>query len=140
MFLKIIYIYKFNLINPIKLMKKILMLWSLVMLVQLTFAQGEGKTNEEKATHRTSHMTKELSLSTDQQSKVKAIILDKLGKMDVIRAKYASATDKSGMHQEVKVVRDQEEAELKRILTPAQITKYDEKKEEKADKKGKKKK
>jgi hypothetical protein len=115
------------------------MLLSFVILVQFGFAQGEGKSNEEKATHKTAHMTKELTLSTDQQTKVKAIFLDKLGKMDAIRAKYASATDKKGMHQEVKQVRDQEEAELKRILTPAQITKYNENKEEKQDKKSKKK-
>jgi periplasmic protein CpxP/Spy len=121
-------------------MKKILILLSFVMLVQLAFAQGGGKSNEEKASHRTTHLTKELTLSTDQQAKVKAIILDKLGKMDAIRAKYASATDKNGMHQEVKAVREQEDAELKRILTPVQITKYNEMKDGKqGEKKGKKK-
>jgi len=120
-------------------MKKLLILCSFFLLTQFAFAQKDGKSNEEKATHKTEHLTKELNLTAEQQTKVKAIILDKLGKMDVIRAKYASASDKSGMHKEVKVVRDQEDAELKRILTPAQITKYEEAKEEKKkENKGKK--
>ena len=116
------------------------MLLSLIFLVQFMYAQEKGKSNEEKATQRTNHLTKELTLSTDQQGKVKAILLDKMQKMDAIRAKYASATDKKEMHQEVKAVRDEEDAELTRILNTAQKTKYNEMKEAAKDKKKEKKK
>ena len=120
-------------------MKKMLMFLSLVMLVQLTFAQGNGKANEEKATKRTVQLTKELTLSTPQQAKVKAIILDHLQKMDAVKAKYANTSNRSGMPQEMKSVNEHEDTELKRIFTPVQNTKYKESRGEGKDE-GKKKK
>jgi periplasmic protein CpxP/Spy len=105
-------------------MKKMLMFLSLVMLVQLTFAQGNGKANEEKADKKTAQLTKELTLTTAQQAKVKAIILDHLQKMDAVKAKYASSSNRSGMPQEMKAVNEHGDAELKRIFTPAQNAKF----------------
>jgi protein CpxP len=117
-------------------MKKIILSAMLAIFCQVAFcqtsysqnrthhAQGKNRTPEERASMRVKKMTQDLALTSDQATKVKAIILDRMQKFDAIRAKYATATDKKPMHQEMKALNDQKESELKAVLTPEQYAKH----------------
>lgn len=100
-----------------------------------SFAQHkkEAKTAEEKATHRTEKLTKELSLSADQATKVKALLIQQDEQVQAIKTKHANDTDKTALKQELQTTREQNEAALKQILSPEQITKYEQLKAEKKE-------
>ncbi|HXA02837.1 MAG TPA: hypothetical protein VNW99_12660 [Cytophagaceae bacterium] len=116
-------------------MKKTILSVTLAVFFQLaafqtvfsqTTANNKAKEHspEQRADVHVKKMTQDLSLSSDQVPKVKAIVLDKTQKMDAIKAKYANSTDKKAMHQEMKTIHDQKETELKAVLTPEQYTKH----------------
>jgi periplasmic protein CpxP/Spy len=111
-------------------MKQVILFIAFTLAVSFSsFAQQQNKkqpkTPEERAEHQSQRLTKELSLSADQTSKVKAVLLQKDQQEETIRNKYANATDKKGEHTEMKTLREQKEAELKQIFTPDQFTKYE---------------
>jgi protein CpxP len=116
-------------------MKKIILSATLAVFCQLAFFQtvfsqttvnnkAKERTPEQRADMHVKKMTQDLSLTSDQVPKVKALMLDKIQKMDAIKAKYSNSTDKKAMHQEMKAMHDQKETELKAILTPEQYTKH----------------
>ncbi len=113
-------------------MKKIVSLSALALSLSLSvFAQGpEQRTPEQRAENKTKKLTTELGLSADQASKVKATILQKAQEADAIKAKYADASDKSAMKQELKTVKETEDNQLKGILSADQYAKYQTTKEE----------
>jgi len=86
----------------------------------------EQKTPEERAENQSQRLTKELSLTTDQTSQVKTIILNQEQKAEEIRTKYKSATDKKAEHQEIQDLRTSSEGEIEKVLTADQLTKYKE--------------
>jgi periplasmic protein CpxP/Spy len=111
-------------------MKQVILLIAFALTVSLSsFAQQQNqkqmKTPEERAEHQSQRLTKELSLSADQTTKVKAVLLQKEQQEEVIKNKYVNATDKKAEHTEMKTLREQKEAELKQIFTPDQFTKYE---------------
>ena len=91
----------------------------------------EQKTPEERAENQSQRLTKELSLTAEQTTQVKAIILNKEQKAEEIRTKYASATDKKAEHQEIQALKTSSDAEIEKVLTADQLTKYKEIKSEK---------
>ncbi|MFL5731383.1 MAG: hypothetical protein ACJ75J_17980 [Cytophagaceae bacterium] len=118
-------------------MKRTILAGMLALFCQVAFLQtgysqhngqmkgkGSDRTPEQRADAHVKKMTQDLGLSTEQVPKVKVIMLDKIQKSEAIRTKYANATDKKAMHQEMKALRDQKETELKAVLTPDQYTKH----------------
>ena len=93
------------------------------------------KTPQERADNQTKRLTKSLSLTPDQATKVNAVLLDRDNKIKAIEDKYANSTDKKAMHGEKKAVHDQTDASLKGIFTPEQYTSYTTMKEENKAKK-----
>ena len=103
-----------------------LSLFALILMGSL-FAQTppppkEEKTPEEKAKKQTEWMTKKLQLTEKQVAEV-----------EKINKKYASEADKQRKEQMEKreKQRTQHEADIKKVLTPEQIAKYDELKKQK---------
>lgn len=125
-------------------MKRIILLSMLAVFCQFTTLQNlysqtkannkVRRTPQEKADARVKRMTQDLSLTADQVPKVKAIILDRIQKMDALKTKYASSADKKEMHQKMKTIRDQKESELKAVLTPEQYAKHVQMKEQEKQK------
>lgn len=103
-----------------KTRKMLLSLLSLLIAGSL-FAQGPKekpeRTPEEKAKKQTEWMTKKLQLTEKQVAEV-----------EKINKKFASEADKQRKEQMEKreKQRTQHEAEIKKVLTPEQIAKYDE--------------
>jgi len=105
-------------------MKKNLMLVVLVLISAATFAQ-KGKHNrdpKERATRAADYMKKELSLNDDQYAKVKSLSEKYSERYAAIR-KDTSLTRGRTMSQ-MKSIRGEQQTELKKILTPDQVTKW----------------
>lgn len=113
-------------------MKKVIFLWISFMTI-LSFAQSAdkvAKTPEQKAAHHSEMLTKKLSLSPEQKQSVYTLILDRVNKANAVRAKYTTG-DKKGMHKELKPIIDDFNTKIKAILTPDQVTKWEQFKAEK---------
>jgi Spy/CpxP family protein refolding chaperone len=93
-------------------------------------ARGERKTMEERTEMRTSRMVEELSLNTDQASKIRQINLNQANKMKAMREKQAA--ENQDFRQEARSIADETEKQYQIILTPEQFEKY---KQNKAQKK-----
>jgi periplasmic protein CpxP/Spy len=78
---------------------------------------GPKRTPEERAAKMTERMTKELVLTTDQQTKMKVLILK-------------HEQEREARMKEEKVRMDKKDAEIKAILTPEQYFKFQQKKNE----------
>lgn len=89
-------------------MNKLLIVTILALAVPLTVF-AEPPDMEEMAEKRTEHLTKELSLNTEQAAKVKAIFETQM--------------------QKIKAIREETKANLKAVLTPEQMTKFEAMKE-----------
>ncbi|MCB2408236.1 DUF4890 domain-containing protein [Hymenobacter lucidus] len=81
-------------------------------------------TPEQRAEMMTKHLTQQLSLSTEQTARVQQLALTNTHQMEAVRSKYATAADRKGMGQELKTLKEQNDAQLKQILTAEQFTKY----------------
>jgi len=82
------------------------------------------KTPEQRATMYVKELTTELSLTADQSSKIKAVQLESLTKLDTLKAK-ASAGDKKAGKKEAKATTEAANASIKAILTDEQKAKFD---------------
>jgi protein CpxP len=82
------------------------------------------KTPEQSAEHHTAMLTKKLSLTTDQQAKVKQLLLAQAQEADAIKAKYPDATQRQAMHQEITAGRAKYQAQLQAVLNPDQLSKF----------------
>ncbi len=83
-----------------------------------------AKTPEQSAEHHTAMLTKNLSLTADQQTKVKQIMLAQAQAADAIKAKYPDATQRQAMHQEIEASRATYQAQLQSVLTADQASKF----------------
>jgi len=113
-------------------MKKVIFLL-IGFVATLGFAQSAdkaAKTPEQKATHHSEMLTKKLSLTPEQKQSVYTLILDRVNKANAVRAKYTTS-DKKGMHKELKPIVDDFNTKIKAILTPEQVTKWEQFKAEK---------
>lgn len=109
----------------------ILILFLATGLSTLTYAKGD-KTPAQKAAKQTETLKKKLSLTADQTTKVKAIMLDR----DTQLAKIKNAKDEK---QQKDAIDKQADAKLSTVLNATQKKSYEalkaEKKEKKAEKK-----
>ncbi|UOQ67466.1 DUF4890 domain-containing protein [Hymenobacter volaticus] len=96
--------------------------------------RGGNMTPEQRADMQTQRLTKELSLSADQSTKVRTIALAETQELQALRAKFSSADSRQGAGQEMKAVREKYDAQLKAVLTPEQVTKFDQMREDQLDK------
>ncbi|MBO0360779.1 hypothetical protein J0X19_22660 [Hymenobacter sp. BT186] len=96
--------------------------------------QGRGNlTPEQRAEMQTKRLTTQLGLTADQTTKVQAIALAENQELATLRGKYAAADSRQGAGQEMKALRDKYETQLKAVLTPEQLTKYDQLRDERTD-------
>lgn len=116
-------------------MKKITFVIVLLLAVStLAFSQqGQRKSAEERAEMFAKNLTKELALNEEQSSKVKAIQVVSMTKIDEIRAKGMESADKKAMRQEVKAVNETADTQITALLTADQKTKYEEWKVKRAE-------
>ncbi|MDF7810456.1 hypothetical protein [Hymenobacter sp. YC55] len=103
---------------------------------RMGMGQGRGgnMTPEQRADMQTQRLTKELSLTADQSTKVRTIALAENQELQALRAKFSSADSRQGAGQEMKAVREKYDAQLKAVLTPEQVTKFDQMREDQLDK------
>ncbi|MEZ4905322.1 MAG: hypothetical protein R2822_27965 [Spirosomataceae bacterium] len=108
-------------------MKKITIVFALLLTVSsLAFSQQAPKrTAEERAAMMAKNLTKELSLTTEQSSKIEAIQLESMKKIDAIRAKGMEGGDRKAMRQEVKAINDASDEQVVAVLTTDQKPKYE---------------
>lgn len=107
-------------------MKRVILVLAVVMSTLSVFAQdGKPKKNaEQRATMYVKELTTELGLTADQSSKIKAVQLESLTKIDTIKAKATDA-DKKASKKEAKAVSDAANASIKAVLTDEQKAKFD---------------
>jgi periplasmic protein CpxP/Spy len=119
-------------------MKKLVLVGaSVLMMSVMTIAQPGNpgkKSPQERAEQQTARLTKELSLTPEQATKVKAILATKGAEMDSVRAKKMAGGDKKEMHADRNAAREKTDAELKAVLTPEQYTKFQAMMQERKDK------
>ncbi|MGV3638224.1 MAG: hypothetical protein ACO1NQ_11345 [Flavobacteriales bacterium] len=110
-------------------MKKLMIIAALASMTVAAQAQEKArKTPEERAKARTERMTKELSLSPEQQAKVEAINLKYADQVEAVRAEHEA--ERTAKRDAAKAMHDAHDAEMKAVLTPDQYTKWVAQKEE----------
>jgi Spy/CpxP family protein refolding chaperone len=123
-------------------MKKLILAFAILISSISLFAQDAKpkKTPEQRATMYVKELTTELSLTADQSSKIKAIQLESIKKLDELKAKATDGGDKKAGKKEAKAVTEAANASIKAILTDEQKAKFDtwlaEKKEKMKKKEG----
>lgn len=102
------------------------MLGVLMLSATLTFAQqGQNRTPEERAQRQTEQLTKQLSLSADQTTKVQALSLERAKKMEELRA-GGERPDR----EKLQALQTDFDTKLKPVLTADQWTQYEKFREE----------
>lgn len=96
--------------------------------------RGANMTPEQRADMQTQRLTKELTLTADQSTKVRTIALAENQELQALRAKFSSAGSRQGAGQEMKAIREKYDAQLKAVLTPEQVTKFDQMRDDQLDK------
>jgi hypothetical protein len=110
-------------------MKRITLVFGLILtLVSFKATAGVVPTNEDKATQQTSQMIKMLSLSTDQATAVKTVLLSTLNSIDAITAD--ATKDGSAKELAIKQAKEERDTKLSEILTPDQYATYVAKRDE----------
>lgn len=103
-------------------MKKNVMFLGMMIMSTIIFAQGQKGDSHAAGTRRSDYLKKELSLSDDQVTKVKAIQTKFAARHAAIH-KDTSLTQGTAQKQRMNL-RVEQETELKGVLTPDQWTKY----------------
>ena len=85
--------------------------------------QGQHKTPEQRADHRTAMLTKKLSLTADQQPKVRQILLAQAQEGQALRAKYPAKEQRQAHRQELKAGHAKYQAQLQGVLSADQYGK-----------------
>lgn len=117
-------------------MRKLMMAAVALMFVcSASFGQQrERPSSEDIAKRQTEQMTKSLSLTDDQKSKVEAINLKYAKKQD--NAFKSNKEEKQARREEMKKNHEAKDAELKGVLSSEQYVKYQEKQQERKNKAG----
>lgn len=79
---------------------------------------------EQMAAHQTERLTKELSLTSDQSTKVQQIMQQRVQDMQAMRGQLQAGTSREQMHDQMKANRAKYDDQLKAVLNPDQYTKY----------------
>ncbi len=80
-------------------------------------------TVEQRAQKHVDAIGKEITLTEDQKPKIYTLALEKVKKVDEIRAKYTDPTNKTVKDDELKTVKKNFHQSVKALLTPEQIDK-----------------
>lgn len=98
-----------------------------MLFVSVLCAQDNSnlnKTPEERAKNQAIAITKACSLNVEQQQKVEQIILNSIIKLNDLRK--TKPTQRGEKMKEIQVIKDNQTAEIKVIMTPEQFVKYQE--------------
>lgn len=120
-------------------MKKIsLMILSVMLFTVVSIAQNRGNFDpKEFAKRQTEELTKELSLNKDQQKKVLELNNQVADKMTAMREDMMSGGgDREGMRDKMMKIREDQQKEMKKILTEDQYKKYEKYLEEQRARRG----
>lgn len=79
---------------------------------------------DEMAKRQADRMTRELSLTADQTTKVQAILLARTQDMQAMRGQARDGGDRSQMREQMQAGHAKYDAQFKAVLTPDQYTKY----------------
>lgn len=96
-----------------------------LFISNFTFAQQEvqnTKTPEERAKNQTKILTKACNLTEDQQLNVEKVLLSSIEKIKVLR--LTKPTKRGEKLAEIQVVKDNQNAEIKKLLSDEQYQKY----------------
>ncbi|GAA4004439.1 hypothetical protein GCM10022408_15290 [Hymenobacter fastidiosus] len=126
-------------------MKKMLILLAALTLTAGTVSAqtemarpGRGaqldRTPAQQADMLAKRLTRELALSADQTDKVRQISLASASAMQALRGKYAAGGSRQGMGPEMKALRDQNDAQLKAVLSADQYRTYDQLRDDQVEK------
>jgi protein CpxP len=85
--------------------------------------KGAHKSPEQRAEQRTAMLTKKLSLTADQQTKVQQIMLAQAQEAQALKAKYPAQEQRQALHQEMKAGHAKYQAQLQGVLTADQYGK-----------------
>lgn len=102
-------------------MKKLILFFLAIGLFSAGFAKGKHHSPEERAEKRVNRMTETLELSTDQQTKMYSILVEKFTEMKSLRAEFGE--DREGFKAERKTVAKKYKKEANQLLTPTQLEK-----------------
>ncbi|MFV0590228.1 MAG: hypothetical protein ACK5M7_02480 [Draconibacterium sp.] len=122
-------------------MKKLgLVLLSVIVFATVTMAQDRGSRSfdpKEMAKRQTEELTKALGLNKDQQAKVLALNT-KMGekRSSMFQEMRNGGGDREAMREKMTKLRDEEKAEMKKILTEDQYKKYEKYLEEQRARRG----
>ncbi len=81
-------------------------------------------TPEQEVENHIKKMDKELGLTDDQKAKIRVIGLEKINTVRPLREQEKTATDKKGIHDQIKAANEKFETGLKSILTQEQQAKW----------------
>lgn len=89
---------------------------------------GQNMNPDEMAKMQAQRLVEELKLNKDQEAKITAIYKKSSANntTDFQRMRDASDAERTKMREEMQKVRDQQEKEIKAVLTPAQLKTYEE--------------
>ena len=104
-------------------------------------AKGKGdhqaKTPEQRADKHTAMLTKKLSLTADQQPKVRQILLAQAQEAKALKEQYPTADQRKALHEAMKAGQTKYQAQLQGVLKPDQYSKLLAMKQERHHKGGK---
>lgn len=115
-------------------MKKIIIICAIALSFLNVFAQkGDDKNPEQKAQKASAFLQRKLNLTDDQKSNVYKSMLERITKIQELRAQNL---EKTAMLQQSKPIRDNFNASMKTILTPDQFTQWEQLKSDRKNNKG----
>jgi Spy/CpxP family protein refolding chaperone len=108
-------------------MKRILFLFALIFSAGIANAQSSETPvtpAAERAHSSAMRMQKTLALTEEQRTQIEAIILQRINAIEVIKADASKTQEQKDT--EIAQVRTQKEQEMLAVMTPDQVTKYNE--------------
>ncbi len=118
-------------------MKKNIFITISILLLFCTLSAQTVRKPEDRAKEETDNLISQLSLSSDQGTKVYDAVLDRIKQMDVVIKKYSGSLtqDQSKARgDELKAIRSKFETKLKTIFTPQQYDTWLKEKNNRKDK------
>jgi len=97
----------------------------------------QAKTPEQRADHHTAMLTKKLSLTADQQPKVRQILLAQAQEAKALKEQYPTAEQRKARHETMKAGQAKYQTQLQAVLKPDQYSKLLAMKQERHHKGGK---
>ncbi|KUG09743.1 Spy/CpxP family protein refolding chaperone [Solirubrum puertoriconensis] len=94
--------------------------------------RGQGRFSpEQRADLQTQRLTKQLSLTADQQTKVRTIFLAQANEMETLRGQMTpGSTERQALGQKMQETRTRTDEQLRGVLTPEQFAQYQAKRED----------